>query len=85
MNQAELTERRNRSLDEYYAWQEAERKKSRELTYEMDHESTRQHMAVETHQRNHIEKVKKEIHDREADQLQDELDQLEANNRKLTE
>ena len=51
----------------------------------MDHESTRQHMAVETHQRNHIEKVKKEIHDREADQLQDELDQLEANNRKLTE
>ena len=49
LNQAELTERRNRSLDEYYAWQEAERKKSRDLTHEMDHESTRQQMAVETH------------------------------------
>ena len=28
---------------------EAERKKSREVTYEMDHEATRQHMAVESH------------------------------------
>ena len=49
LNQAELTERRNLSLDEYYVWQEAERKKARELTYEMDHEATRQQMAVETH------------------------------------
>mgnify|MGYP001280754538 CR=1 FL=1 len=41
LNQKELTERRNASLDEYYQWQEAERKKSRELTHELDHEATR--------------------------------------------
>ena len=74
LSQAELQERRNRSLDEYYAWQEAERKKTIELTHEMDHESVRQHMAVETHQREHIEKKKKEIHERETDILQKELD-----------
>ena len=49
LSQAELTVRRNQSLDEYYAWQETERKKARDLTYEMDHEATRQMMAVESH------------------------------------
>ena len=84
LNNAELTERRNRSLDEYYAWQEAERKKTRELTYELDHEATRQQMAVETHQREHIEKVKKDMHDQETDVLQAELDILERKNEKLS-
>ena len=80
LNNAELTERRNRSLDEYYQWQEAEKKKTKDLTYEMDHEATRQHMNVEQHQRDHIESTKKRIHDRETDILQDELDALEAKN-----
>lgn len=39
-------------------------------------------MAVESHQRDHIEKSKKAIHDRETDILQGELDALEAQNRK---
>jgi hypothetical protein len=42
LSNAELTERRNKSLDEYYAWQEEQRKKTKDLTYEMDHESVRQ-------------------------------------------
>ena len=84
LNQAELTERRNRSLDEYYAWQEAERKKTKELCYEMDHEAVRQHMAVESHQRTHIENTKKAIHERETDILQNELDALEEQNAKLS-
>ena len=69
MSQAELQERRNRSLDEYYKWQEAERKKTKEVTYEMDHEAVRQQMAVESHQRNHIEQKKKEIHEHETNEL----------------
>ena len=39
-------------------------------------------MAVESHQRDHIEKSKKAIHDRETDILQGELDAFEAQNRK---
>ena len=46
----------------------------------MDHEATRQQMAVESHQREHLEKTKKAIHDRETDVLQEELDQLEVKN-----
>lgn len=82
LSQAELRERRQRSLDDYYTWQEAEREKTRNKTYEMDHEAVRQHMAVESHQRDHIEKSKKAIHDRETDILQGELDAFEAQNRK---
>ena len=37
-------------------------------------------MNVETHQRDHITNVKNAIHERETDQLQDELDVLEAKN-----
>ena len=50
----------------------------------MDHEAVRQHMAVESHQRNHIENTKKAIHEKETDILQGELDQLEAQNAKLS-
>ena len=42
-------------------------------------------MAVESHQRSHIEGMKKAIHDRETDILQDELDLLEAKNKKLSQ
>jgi len=84
LSQAELTERRNRSLDEYYTWQEEERKKARSLTHELDHEATRQQMAVESHQRDTIESTKKAIHDRETDILQNELDALEAQNKSLS-
>ena len=41
-------------------------------------------MAVESHQRNHIENTKKAIHEKETDILQGELDQLEAQNAKLS-
>ncbi len=51
----------------------------------MDHEATRQHMAVESHKRDHIEKQKKDLHNRETDILQGELDQLEAKNRLLSD
>ena len=80
LNQKELQDRRNRSLDEYYEWQEAERKKARDLTYEMDHEATRKMMQVESFQRDTIEATKKEIHDKETDILQGELDKLEESN-----
>lgn len=69
MNQKELIERRNKTLSDYYAWQKAEQKKTLEVKYEMDHEATRQQMAVESHQRDHIENTKKAIHDRETDIL----------------
>ena len=62
LNKTELEERRNRSLEEYYVWQESERKKARELTYEMDHEATRQAMAVDSFQRDKIEKTKQDLH-----------------------
>lgn len=51
----------------------------------MDHEATRNLMAVESHQREHIEGKKKAIHERETDILQAELDLLEAKNSKLTQ
>ena len=35
----------------------------------MDHEAVRQQMAVESHQRNHIEQKKKEIHEHETNEL----------------
>jgi len=41
-------------------------------------------MAVESHQRDHIEKKQKEIHDRETDILQKELDALEMKNKDLS-
>ena len=84
LNQAELTERRNKSLDDYYAYQEAERKKTIALTHFLDHEAVRQQMAVETHQREHIENTKKQIHDKETDVLQAELDMLETRNKEIS-
>ena len=56
-----------------------------EVKYEMDHEATRQQMAVETHQRDHIERKQREIHERETDILQGELDALEAKNKELSD
>lgn len=80
-----MSARRQKSLDEYYVWEEAERVKTRELTYEMDHEAVRQQMAVETHQRDHIDGMKKKIHDKETEVLQGDLDKLEEQNRKLSQ
>ena len=47
----------------------------------MDHEATRKMMQVESFQRDTIEATKKEIHDKETDILQGELDKLEESNK----
>ena len=84
LSNQELTQRRQKCLDDYYAWQEAERVKTKELTYEMDHEVVRQQMAVDARTRDFIDNSKKAIHDQETEVLQGELDQLEAKNKALT-
>ena len=57
----ELTERRQESLQRYYAFEEEQRKLTAEKTYEMDKTSVRQQMNIESNMRNYIEGTKEKM------------------------
>ena len=76
--------RRNESLQRFYEWQEDQRKATKMKTYEMEKNTVRKQMDVESFQRNTIDQAKQQIIKEETDVLQKELDSLEQKNQTIS-
>lgn len=68
------------SLNNYYAYQASEYKKTQDKVYKLDGDVVRQQMRVEAHQRSHIDKARQAQKSEFESDLNKDLQKLEARN-----
>ena len=83
LSRQDVIKRRNDSFDAYYKEEEARKKSAQDSLYAMDRHAIDQMTKVDAHQRNTIEKMKKNELRRAQDELLGDLEEVNQLDRKL--